>query len=161
MRCFLLICAFALLPASAASAMPVEGKVGYGEWAARFGNFRRGHVHAGQDVFARPGTFLHAIRDAVVVEVGEGDGRGNHIALYSAAERETYVYFHMLHPSFRRVGDRVAAGDRVGRLGCTGSCDGPHLHFEVRRGRGSYGNPRNPLPLLRSLQTASAQGVAD
>jgi murein DD-endopeptidase MepM/ murein hydrolase activator NlpD len=170
MRFLLLICAFALLPASAAFSLPadapplpgpallvhpVDGKVGYGEWAAKFGNFRRGHVHAGQDVFAEPGTFLLAIRDSVVVETGSGDGRGNYIALYSPDERETYVYFHMVHPTFRKVGDRLAAGDRVGRLGCSGSCDGEHLHFEIRAGRGSYGKPRNPLPLLSSLREAT------
>src|SRR4051794_30533377 len=35
---------------------PVDAKVGYGEWDARFGHFRNGHVHEGQDVFAPAGT---------------------------------------------------------------------------------------------------------
>lgn len=130
---------------------PVVGEVGYGEWAARFGNFRHGHVHAGQDVFAAPGTPLLAVRDAVVIEKGAGDGRGNYIALYSPTKRETYVYLHMLHPTFLAVGDRVVAGRRVGSVGCTGSCFGDHLHFEIRRGRGLNGHARDPLPLLRSL----------
>jgi murein DD-endopeptidase MepM/ murein hydrolase activator NlpD len=129
---------------------PVDGPVGYGEWAARFGNFRHGHVHAGQDVFAPSGTTLVAVRDAIVVDKGSGDGRGNYVSLFSREENETYVYFHMLGAAPVDVGDRIALGDRVGRIGCTGSCYGDHLHFEVRRGRGSYGRPRDPLPLLRS-----------
>ena len=170
MRLSLLICALAFLPATTAFAVPaepptlplsalvppavhpVDGQVGYGEWAAKFGNFRHGHVHAGQDVFAKSGTLLRAVRDGVVVETGSGDGRGHYLALYSAAERETYVYFHMLKPTFRKVGDRLQAGDTVGRLGCTGSCFGDHLHFEIRAGRGPYGKPRDPLPFLRSVR---------
>ena len=31
-------------------------------------------------------------------------------------------------------------------LGCTGSCWGDHLHFEIRDGRGSQAPPRDPLP---------------
>jgi murein DD-endopeptidase MepM/ murein hydrolase activator NlpD len=48
-----------------------------------------------------------------------------------------------------REGDQVAAGDPVGAVGCTGSCWGNHLHFEVRMGRGVEGKPIDPLPLLR------------
>jgi murein DD-endopeptidase MepM/ murein hydrolase activator NlpD len=130
---------------------PVDGPVGYGEWGARYGNFRNGHVHAGQDVFAPAGTPLLAIRDSLVLETGNDGGRGNYVALYSRAERETYVYFHMLAPTPRAAGDRVRAGERVGRVGCTGSCWGDHLHFEIRDGRGVTGESRDPLPLLRRL----------
>jgi murein DD-endopeptidase MepM/ murein hydrolase activator NlpD len=131
---------------------PVQGATGYGEWEARYGHFRNGHVHEGQDVFAPAGSPLVAVRDAVVIEKGSGDGRGHHIALYSAAEDETYVYLHLQRPSRVDPGDAVAAGEPVGRVGCSGSCSGDHLHFEVRRGRGLTGRSTDPLPLLRVLQ---------
>jgi murein DD-endopeptidase MepM/ murein hydrolase activator NlpD len=51
-------------------------------------------------------------------------------------------------------GERVRPGQQVGRLGCTGSCFGDHLHFEVRRGKTLEGVPRDPLPLLRRLPRA-------
>jgi murein DD-endopeptidase MepM/ murein hydrolase activator NlpD len=169
MRLLTLTCALALALAPAAAAQPsdfvpalppeavhpVDGQVGYGEWAARFGNFRHGHVHAGQDTFAPAGTPLLAVRDAVVIEKGAGDGRGNYIALYSKGERETYVYLHLERPAPVEIGDSVTAGQRVGRLGCTGSCFGDHLHFEVRAGRGTTGRPSDPLPLLRKLPRGS------
>lgn len=127
---------------------PVDGRVGYGESMAQFGVNRGSHVHQGQDVFAPDGTPLVAVTDSVVLETGSGDGRGNYVALYDPHMKRTYVYFHMQRPSSVEPGERIDAGDRVGRVGCTGSCFGTHLHFEVRRGRDSAGRPFDPLPLL-------------
>lgn len=134
-----------------AAVHPVAGAVGYGEWAARYGNFRRGHVHQGQDVFAAAGTPLLAVRAGVVLETGSGDGRGHYVTLFSRERGETYVYLHLQAPASVEPGEKVTAGQRIGRLGCTGSCSGDHLHFEVREGRGSDAPSRDPLGLLRRL----------
>jgi murein DD-endopeptidase MepM/ murein hydrolase activator NlpD len=128
---------------------PVAAPVDYGEGGALFGADRGGRMHEGQDVFAPAGTPLVAVRDGVVTETGNDGGRGNYLAIWSAQARETYVYLHLLEPPPVRAGERVEAGDHVGRLGCTGSCFGDHLHFEVRRGKSLDASPRNPLPLLR------------
>ncbi len=130
---------------------PVHGAVGWGEQDARFGAFRGGRMHEGQDVFADAGTPLVAIRDGRIVEKGDDGGRGNYVAIWSPAARRTFVYLHMLRPSRFRPGDTVDRGERVGAVGCTGSCWGDHLHLEVRRGRGTTGRPLDPLPLLRRL----------
>jgi murein DD-endopeptidase MepM/ murein hydrolase activator NlpD len=142
------------VPAPSPVFAPVVGPVGYGELDARYGTFRHGHVHAGQDVFAAAGTPVVAVRAGVVVGRGTGDGRGNRVAVYSPGSGETYVYFHLQWPSPAEVGDSVEAGQRIGRLGCTGSCFGDHLHFEIRAGRGEYGRPRDPLPVLRAWPQA-------
>ncbi len=136
-------------PPGVAHVHPVEGRVDYGEAAARFGNNRGDHVHEGQDVFAPIGTPVVAVADGVVLESGGGDARGNYVAIYEPRARRTYVYLHMEAAPLVKPGQRVRAGQRVGRLGCTGSCFGPHLHFEVRRGRGSQRHAIDPLPLLR------------
>jgi murein DD-endopeptidase MepM/ murein hydrolase activator NlpD len=47
-------------------------------------------------------------------------------------------------------------GERVGAVGCTGSCWGDHLHFELRRGRGTTAAPIDPLPLLKRLAARRA-----
>ncbi len=128
--------------------------VNYGEFAAKFGG---GRSHEGQDMFAGVGTPLVAVRAGKVVDTSidhgkYAGGRGNYIYIYSPQDDRSYGYFHMRSPPALRIGDKVAAGQEVGRLGCTGSCDGPHLHFEVRIGKASFGGdtkPINPLPLLK------------
>jgi murein DD-endopeptidase MepM/ murein hydrolase activator NlpD len=129
----------------------------YGEAAAKFGADRGGRRHEGQDIFARPGTPLVAVRDGIVLDGGGGKsfysyGGGNTLAIYSPLDDRSYIYLHMLKPAVVRAGEQVKAGQLVGQVGCTGSCDGPHLHFEIRQGRAVYGpqkKPLDPLPLLR------------
>jgi murein DD-endopeptidase MepM/ murein hydrolase activator NlpD len=138
--------------AGPAAIFPVKGAGSFGEGAARFGAARSGHMHEGQDVFAPEGTPLVAVRDGIVLETGDDGGRGNFVSFYSPAERQTYVYMHMSEPSRVAAGRHVKAGERVGSVGCTGSCFGDHLHFEVRRGRGTQAPPVDPLPLLMRLK---------
>jgi murein DD-endopeptidase MepM/ murein hydrolase activator NlpD len=141
----------------------LDGPADYGESAAKFGANRGGRRHEGQDIFAKPGTLLVAVRDGVVLDGGGGKsfyayGGGNALVIYSALDNRSYVYLHMLKPPPLSAGDTVRAGQIVGQVGCTGSCDGPHLHFEVRRGRVAYGadtKPLDPAPLLRQWPQAS------
>jgi murein DD-endopeptidase MepM/ murein hydrolase activator NlpD len=149
--------AFALPAARPASARPsgpvhpVLGRVTYGDG---FGASRGGRMHEGQDTFAPEGTTLVAVRDGVVLESGGGDERGNYVAIYSPAVRQTYVYMHMEDAASVRPGQRVHAGQAVGKLGCTGSCFGAHVHFEVRTGRGVRATAIDPLPFLRRWRRA-------
>ena len=57
------------------SAFPVGGHADFGEAGARFGAWRGGHVHEGQDVFAPAGTPLVSVRSGKVVEKGDDGGR--------------------------------------------------------------------------------------
>jgi len=127
---------------------PVAGSVDYGDSGAGFGAARDGHVHEGQDVFAPAGTELVAVRGGTVLEAGSDADRGNHVAIYSAEADQTYVYFHMLSTPEVEVGEEVRGGQAVGELGCTGSCYGDHLHFEVHEGEGAEAPAIDPLPLL-------------
>ena len=40
------------------------------------------------------------------------------------------LYAHQ--SSLIRSSGSVSRGEQIGYMGCTGSCTGPHLHFEVR-----------------------------
>lgn len=138
---------------------PMRAAPDWGEADARFGASRSGHMHEGQDVFAKAGTPLVAIRDGRVVETGNDGGRGNYIAIWSREAGHTFMYLHMLRPTRFEPGDEVRMGQRVGAVGCTGSCWGDHLHFELRDGRGTTGTAHNPLPLLKRL--AARRGVRE
>jgi murein DD-endopeptidase MepM/ murein hydrolase activator NlpD len=111
-----------------------------------------GRGHEGQDLLVAAGTPLVAVADSVVLETGSDGGRGNYISLYDAAADRTYNYFHMLAPALAQQGQHLQAGQMVGRVGCTGSCWGDHLHFELRAGRDPYGPVLNPTPFLHRLE---------
>ncbi len=129
--------------------VPVVGKVDYGTAENGFGAARSGHTHAGHDMFAPAGTPEIAVTDAVVLETGADGGQGNYVYLYDAKRDRTYVYMHMIEPPNVQEGEKVKAGEKLGGLGCTGSCWGDHLHFEIRKGKGYEATALDPLPLLK------------
>lgn len=137
-----------------AGVSPIAGPVDYGTAINRFGVARGGHAHGGQDVFAPTGTPLRAPHDGVVLETGSDGGRGNYVVLHAPRVDRTYSYFHMSAPASVRPGQRVRAGRRVGAVGCSGSCQGAHLHLEVHAGRGTGGRALDPLPALRRWRNA-------
>ena len=127
---------------------PLDGRPDYGDAEAAFGN-ARGRPHEGQDILSPIGTPIVSPTDGKAIDSGFDD-RGNWLAIYDPERDQTYNFFHMNAPARVSPGDRVEAGEKVGEVGCTGSCYGSHLHFEIRDGSDPYGTPRDPLPdLLR------------
>ena len=103
------------------------------------------------------------MHDGIVVDRGkvtdpDSGGRGNYLAIYSPSDNHSFVYMHMLKPSPLLVGKPVHTGEAIGQVGCTGVCDGNHLHFEVRIGKATPGaetKPVDPLPFLRQWPQAT------
>lgn len=114
-----------------AFAMPLDGPLYSG-----FG-YRWGRLHAGVDIAVLGTDVVRAALPGVVTSVGylsDYSGYGNVVRIRHAGAVET-MYAHLASANVR-VGERVDAGQPIARAGCTGSCTGTHLHFEVRiRGR--------------------------
>jgi murein DD-endopeptidase MepM/ murein hydrolase activator NlpD len=100
-------------------------------------------MHTGVDFPAPGGTPVLAARTGVVTVTRWLEGYGNTIALKHELGSST-VYAH-LSAFLVRPGERVAAGQPIGRVGATGSATGPHLHFELR----VRGAAIDPVPAFR------------
>ena len=125
---------------------PVNGTVtgGYGE-------DRGDHAHAGTDIAAPTGTTVRAAECGTVSVSGSESGYGLMVCVRHAGGLTT-CYAHLSERSVA-VNEYVRAGQKVGEVGCTGSCTGPHVHFEVRQN----GTATDPSPYLRGSRTVSGQ----
>lgn len=105
--------------------------------------FRYGHY--GIDIAATHGSTVRAAAAGTVQFAGwKSNGGGYQVWIAHGGGLYT-TYNHMSGVSVGR-GQYVARGQQVGRVGCTGYCTGPHLHFEVWRGPIWDGGSRvNPL----------------
>ena len=86
--------------------------------------------HSGTDFRAGEGTPIQAPNAATVVLTGDLYFSGKVVILDHGWG--LYSYFAHLSAIEVAVGDRVAPGQVVGRVGATGRVTGPHLHWTVR-----------------------------
>lgn len=120
-------------------------------------------LHHGVDLVNEMGTPVLAVADGRVVAAGDDhqvaygpttDFYGQVVILELDRRwqgRPIYCLYGHLSEAEVRVGDWVARGDVVGKVGMSGIALGPHLHLEVRVGENSYGATRNPELWLRPL----------
>ncbi len=116
-------------------------------WPARgvmtsgFG-WRRSHHHNGIDISANRGDPIMAAMAGTIIFAGWYGGYGLAVIIDHGGGLLT-IYGHaskiLVHS-----GEEVASGQTVARVGCTGVCTGPHLHFEIR----IDGRATNPLQYL-------------
>lgn len=101
-------------------------------------------LHAGMDFRATTGSSVRASGAGTVVTAGWNGGYGRMVEI-DHGKGLTTRYAHM-SKILVAVGDKIEAGDIVGRVGSTGRSTGPHLHYEVRRD----GKPLNPLTFIKA-----------
>ena len=130
---------------------PVNGTVTSG-----FGP-RWGRNHDGVDIAAPTGTPVRAAACGTVSLAGQQSGYGNMVCITHTSQFST-CYAHLSRFGVSN-GAQVQQGQVVGYVGCTGSCTGPHLHFETRVG----GQAQNPSAYLRGAavpgESANAANV--
>jgi murein DD-endopeptidase MepM/ murein hydrolase activator NlpD len=125
---------------------PVRGRHDFGTAVNGFGG---GRGHDGQDILAACGTPVVAARAGTVVEAETAGAEGNYVVV-KAADGRHQAYLHLLRPNSVRKGDRVEAGERIGKVGDSGNADGCHLHFELwtAPGRFTGGSAMDPRAAL-------------
>lgn len=129
---------------------PVRGPHDYGGEGSRFGAPRSGHTHQGQDIAAASGTRLVSVHEGRVSARAYQDGGAGHYLVIRGRDGSDSVYMHMLRRPKVAPGERVMAGQTIGKVGSTGSSTGPHLHFELWTPHWYDGGaPYDPLPKLR------------
>lgn len=148
----LFICAILAPPAAARLTEPVEQvpdrDLFYlplnGNLGSQFGP-RWGRFHEGIDIEGWAHTKVYAAISGEVIARGwlrNFEGYGLVVKIRHKGGIVT-MYAHLAQ-AFVKRGDRVAEGQLIGRAGCTGSCTGVHLHFQVW----ADGKLTNPLRFL-------------
>ena len=116
-------------PVSLALIQPVEGSRSNTFGQRRFFNGQSRNPHNGMDIPAPTGSPIVAAGEAKVIDVGDYFFSGNTVILDHGQGFLT-LYAHMSAVEIA-VGDRVATGAQIGRVGATGRVTGPHVHFSV------------------------------
>jgi murein DD-endopeptidase MepM/ murein hydrolase activator NlpD len=99
------------------------------------------HNHKGLDLDGETGDAVVAAGAGTVIATSCGDGYGKCAVVAHGDGIETW-YAHLSEQSV--TSGRVARGEVIGLMGCTGSCTGSHLHWEVR----VDGVARDPMRFL-------------
>ncbi len=103
-------------------------------------------LHSGMDIAAGNGQPIYAAAAGQVVVAGMRGGSGNYTCVAHGTYQGKNLSTCYAHQSqiLVSVGQRVSAGQLIGRIGTTGTSTGYHLHFEVRLN----GTPVNPVDWL-------------
>lgn len=112
-------------------------KPSFGTLSSRYGR-RWGRNHNGIDVAGSYNSPIKAADGGIVTYSGWMSGYGNYVVINHENGYQT-AYGHCASLDVK-VGERVAKGDIIAKMGSTGRSTGNHLHFEVRKD-GQYVDP--------------------
>jgi|SRR5579859_3117663 len=116
-------------PDSLALMQPCEGPRSDTFGQRRIFNGQSRNPHNGMDIPAPEGAPVLAAGEAKVIDVGDYFFSGNTVILdHGRGLLSLYAHLSAVEVA---LGDRVATGARIGRVGATGRVTGAHLHFSV------------------------------
>lgn len=124
---------------------------GYSRVSSNYGwricPFHGKEKHTGIDIPASYGSSVVAAAKGTVIYSGYMGSYGNAVIVSHGGG----LYTLYGHNSSLVVssGAKVKKGQKIARIGSTGSSTGNHCHFEVRKGGSSYGNDVSPWNYLK------------
>ena len=127
---------------------PIDGTVivGYGP--------RFGILHDGIDIAAPSGTPIRAAAAGIVATTTVHPLFGIYTCILHRyprslrGQRQLTTCYGNQSGHATEPGQRVRAGQVIGRSGCSGQCLRPHLHFQVRLGKGPEAETADPARFL-------------
>lgn len=126
---------------------PVDGRVMavYGE--------RFGALHDGLDIAAELGSPITAPAPGIVVSAAFEPAYGNRTCLAHRLRarprpRELISCYGNQAGLDVQAGDRVALGETIGRVGCSGPCLRPHVHLQILDGASMAAPTTDPAPFF-------------
>ena len=135
-------------------AQPVEGARLSSVFGRRthpvYGNVR---MHTGVDFATASGTPVQATAPGRISFIGWRGGYGRVVEIAHGSDTMTRYAHLSAVPEGLAQGQRVAAGDVIGRVGATGTATGPNLHYEVL----VDGRPTDPLSDDRLAEAAESE----
>ncbi|MBL4799648.1 MAG: peptidoglycan DD-metalloendopeptidase family protein [Oleispira sp.] len=109
--------------------LPTQGPISSPFGLKRFFNEQARRPHSGIDIAAARGSDIIAPADGEIILTGNFFFNGNSIFIDHGQGLIT-LYCHMDQLE-SKTGDKVKAGDVIGKVGSTGRATGPHLHWTV------------------------------
>ena len=111
----------------------------------------RNSMHGGVDLAAPEGSEVYAVKNGVVMDLGEDPVLGKYIII--AHENNMLSLYGHLSSISVDLNEELQSGNFIGRVGSTGQSTGPHLHFEIRQN----GQSRDPARLLRLFRDSAGR----
>jgi murein DD-endopeptidase MepM/ murein hydrolase activator NlpD len=152
------------LPSSLLLVPPCQGARTSTFGLVRFFNGQARGTHNGMDIAAPAGKPVFAAASGQVIDVGDYFFSGRTV-LVDHGRGFITLYAHLSEVKIRPR-RRVAAGQKIGKIGITGRATGPHLHFGVYLNAAAVdpalfllSDPR--MQHLYSLNTRYAPAAAD
>jgi murein DD-endopeptidase MepM/ murein hydrolase activator NlpD len=103
------------------------------------------HFHVGIDIANDSGTLIRAAGAGKVIWAGRSPYDPSWIVIIAHSSNLVSWYAHVQTSIPVHAGEFVAKGEVIARMGCTGWCTGPHLHWAVQL-NDNWANPRLFLP---------------
>ncbi len=113
--------------------------------------------HTGLDIRAKLGWPVRSLKKGVVQDAGPMGLAGLCVRV-KQEDGKTVSYAH-LGKILVTPGQKVARGQHLGLVGCTGRTTGPHLHLTVRSPDGALLNPRREISALWEVFDPPAEEV--